>query len=187
MKMCVTSDAARCLRCASHASPCNRLQVRARFVVQLREPVARHVSYIKMEIREGRLSDSMDIFTSEQLFVWSNHMSNHRQQLSSIEYLLPRLRLCNERHGELAKPSCIVMGLQAAEIASEMLAGCRILSYEGAGVNRSFSVAQGVPSAGTCTQFNYPHVRSQATISYHSLGLFARAALLHVPHSLALG
>lgn len=53
-----------------------RAQARARFVVQVREPLSRHVSFLQMESRIGKSRLLVQTSTQLQLRVWEAFIAN---------------------------------------------------------------------------------------------------------------
>jgi hypothetical protein len=141
-----------------------RAQARARFIIQLREPLSRHTSYMHMQLRFNRSllsSPSVQRITELQLQQWEGYVNNRPELLAMME-IRPAVRDCNAAPLSRRKsPECAATATKAAGFAAQLLSGCRILPFREDQLGNETPTGLDPVTIGYCTTHTYPPVRPQ--------------------------
>jgi hypothetical protein len=134
-------------------------QARARFVVQLREPVSRQVSFLQMDSRLGVSQGSVEEASARYVYEWAEH-TRDSPMVEATSAQMPAVRGCNAGDASTRKSAqCANVAAKAASIAAQLVVQCSILPFKKSN-NTNFSMGGHDPIiVGKCYPSNYPPVR----------------------------
>lgn len=135
------------------------MQARARFIIQLREPLSRHVSYLHMKIRANHTQLSVQRISEIDLYHWEAHTAN-RPELLAMMAMRPDVRECNSAPLSTRKsPKCAATATKAASLAAQLVSNCIILPFREDQLGSETAAGSDPITIGECIRSNYPPVR----------------------------
>eukprot|EP00962_Isochrysis_galbana_P010832 scaffold3013_cov113-Isochrysis_galbana.AAC.11 len=134
-------------------------QARARFVVQLREPVSRQVSFLQMESRIGKSYLSVEHASVIYLREWMGH-THGSSALKAVKAEMPAVRACNAADASTRKSAeCARVATIAATFTVQLVLKCIILPFGHGDQAVGEVVGRDPVTIGNCYPSNYPPVR----------------------------
>lgn len=126
-------------------------------MLQVREPVSRHLSYLHMRRRLGEDSLSVTIATAMQLNQWAKH---HRAipEIQHLPSVMSAVHKCSvSMAASNSSAYCFEMARLGASLGARIISGCTIRAVESIGPDHTTHLEKAID--GPCLQHNYPPVR----------------------------